>query len=56
MFAIRGGSVDALAVLLNNGANPFSRNGLGQNALDISRTVDSQHQQMLSGCIEKAIE
>ena len=44
MCAIRGGSVDALAVLLNNGANPFARNGLGQSALDISRTINSQHQ------------
>ena len=37
MSAIRGGSVEALALLLNNGANPFSRNGLGESAIDIAR-------------------
>ena len=41
MSAIRGGSVEALALLLNNGANPFSRNGLGESAIDIARQINT---------------
>ena len=36
MFAVRGGSLQVLARLLNVSANPFMLNGMGQSALDLA--------------------
>ena len=43
MSAIRGGSVEALALMLNSGSNPFSKNGLGESAVDIARNVNTRN-------------
>ena len=53
MSAVRGGSVDVVAVLLNSGVNPFHTNGLNQSALDIAKIYWPKTS--IAYCIEEAI-
>ena len=53
MLAVKGGSVQAVALLLNSGVNPFQKNGMGQSALDISRTMKRED---LISAISQAVQ
>lgn len=52
MLAVKGGSIQAVAVLLNSGVNPFQQSGLGQTALHIAKSMKRQD---LSTAIEQAV-
>ena len=41
MCAVRGQSVNSVASLLNAGANPFIKNGLGETAIEIAKMLRS---------------
>ena len=53
MSAVRGGSVEAVAILLNGGVNPFHTNGLGQSAMDLAKIYWPRT--AIPYCIEQAI-
>ena len=54
MCAVRSGSIDCLALLLNSGLNPFHLNALGQDVLTLANVLHPTG--FMTSCIEQAIE
>ena len=54
MCAVRSGSIDCLALLLNSGLNPFHLNALGQDVLTLGNILHPTG--FMTSCIEQAIE